>query len=317
MTFAIRPGLVAGARPLSRWATTLNRSPMTASRSGRPDRPSGPRSAVWTSGHRSTMNCLPSSIGLSSYGKCFGSATRTSPVASIVTSPAVGATSKCTPSCPPARCPRCGAVRQGPGPERVREHLAQRRVLATGAIPGLRAALHHARPTGGRHPVGRQYMAYQCLDNETKERIENLRAVPDFTASFGLGMDADRLSDMRQQYPPAVHPVVRTHSRTGRRLLSVNEVFTTHIVGLEVGESTALLDHLSARLGYPSTSAASGGRPTPSPFGTTDARSTTPCPTTRHNAASWNGPPSSVIDRAELFPAAYEQEPVALLRRAS
>jgi taurine dioxygenase len=31
----------------------------------------------------------------------------------------------------------------------------------------------------------------------------------------------------------------------------VNEVFTTHIVGLEAGESAALLDHLSAQARIP------------------------------------------------------------------
>jgi taurine dioxygenase len=95
------------------------------------------------------------------------------------------------------------------------------------------------------------YMAYQCLDDETKERIEDLRAVHDFTASFGLGMGADKLAEMREQYPPAEHPMVRTHPRTARRLLYVNEVFTTHVVGLEAGESAALLAYLSAQARIP------------------------------------------------------------------
>lgn len=119
--------------------------------------------------------------------------------------------------------------------------------------PSLGSVLRCITPAqrGGDTLWADMYMAYQCLDDETKERIENLRAVHDFTASFGLGMDADKLAEMREQYPPAEHPIVRIHPRTGRRLLYVNEVFTTHVVGLEPGESSALIAHLSAQARVP------------------------------------------------------------------
>jgi taurine dioxygenase len=119
--------------------------------------------------------------------------------------------------------------------------------------PSLGSVLRCITPAqrGGDTLWADMYMAYQCLDDETKQWIENLRAVHDFTASFGLGMDADKLSEMREQYPPAEHPIVRTHPRTGRRLLYVNEVFTTHIVGLEADESAALLARLSAQARIP------------------------------------------------------------------
>lgn len=119
--------------------------------------------------------------------------------------------------------------------------------------PSLGSVLRCITPAerGGDTLWADMYMAYQCLDDETKERIEDLRAVHDFTASFGLGMGADKLAEMREQYPPAEHPMVRTHPRTGRRLLYVNEVFTTHVVGLEAGESAALLAYLSAQARIP------------------------------------------------------------------
>jgi len=119
--------------------------------------------------------------------------------------------------------------------------------------PSLGSVLRCITPAkqGGDTLWADMYMAYQCLDDETKERIEDLRAVHDFTASFGLGMGADKLAEMREQYPPAEHPMVHTHPRTARRLLYVNEVFTTHVVGLEAGESAALLAYLSAQARIP------------------------------------------------------------------
>jgi taurine dioxygenase len=119
--------------------------------------------------------------------------------------------------------------------------------------PSLGSVLRCITPArcGGDTLWADMYMAYQCLDDETKERIENLRAVHDFAASFGLGMDADQLAEMREQYPPAEHPIVRTHPRTGRRLLYVNEVFTTHVIGLEADEGAALIAHLAAQARVP------------------------------------------------------------------
>jgi taurine dioxygenase len=64
-------------------------------------------------------------------------------------------------------------------------------------------------------------------------------------------MDPDRIAQMREQFPPAEHPVVRTHPQTGRRILYVNEIFVSHIVGIERDESDALLAYLSSRARIP------------------------------------------------------------------
>ena len=44
--------------------------------------------------------------------------------------------------------------------------------------------------------------------------------------------------------PPVVHPVIRTHPESGKRVIFVNALFTTHIVGLPKDESKAILGFL-------------------------------------------------------------------------
>ncbi len=93
--------------------------------------------------------------------------------------------------------------------------------------------------------------AYDGLDDALKERIDGLVAVHDFAASFGLALEPERLAEMRTEYPPARHPVVRTHPQTGRKLLYVNEIFTTEIVGMELEEGRALIRTLAASARVP------------------------------------------------------------------
>lgn len=70
--------------------------------------------------------------------------------------------------------------------------------------------------------------AYEALPEDMKARIAGLQAVHDAMPTFGQSLSGDRYDEMRKQYPPMVHPVVRTHPETGEKILYVNEGFTTH-----------------------------------------------------------------------------------------
>jgi alpha-ketoglutarate-dependent taurine dioxygenase len=86
--------------------------------------------------------------------------------------------------------------------------------------------------------------AYLGLDDRTRERLEGLVAVHDFTQSFGQGLSPEQLAEAQQVYPSVEHPVVRTHPETGERILYVNRIFTSHIVDMDPDESEALLGDL-------------------------------------------------------------------------
>jgi taurine dioxygenase len=119
--------------------------------------------------------------------------------------------------------------------------------------PSLGSLLHaiEVPEVGGDTLWADMGAAYDCLDDEVKERIDGLFAVHDWWASFGGGMTAEQREALRPDFPPVVHPVVRTHPETGRRTLYVNAAFTQHVVGMERDESDELLDLLYRQASYP------------------------------------------------------------------
>jgi len=117
------------------------------------------------------------------------------------------------------------------------------------AVPSAAAVLPAIElpPIGGDTVFCDMYAAYEGLSNKMKGQLEGLQAVNDFTKAFGHTLDEAGRAAMHEQYPPATHPVVRTHGETGRKLLYVNRAFTDSIAGLPEAESTALIDFLSSQ----------------------------------------------------------------------
>jgi taurine dioxygenase len=99
-------------------------------------------------------------------------------------------------------------------------------------------------PSGGDTLFSDMYAAYEGLDEETRELIDPLKAVHDYSQVFGLVIPPEKRDEMRETYPPVEHPVVRTHPETGRKLMYLNRFFGLRIVGLPEEESHALIDRL-------------------------------------------------------------------------
>lgn len=106
-------------------------------------------------------------------------------------------------------------------------------------------------PLGGDTLFADMEAAYEALPDDVREQIDGLTAVHDFTKVFGGRQDPEQLARTREQYPPAEHPVVRTHPVTGHRSIYVNAAFTDHIVGMERAESDRLLRYLYRQAAVP------------------------------------------------------------------
>jgi alpha-ketoglutarate-dependent taurine dioxygenase len=101
--------------------------------------------------------------------------------------------------------------------------------------------------TGGDTAFSDMAAAYDGLDDEMKERLDGLQAAHDYTLAFGSFVDDSKKAEMREQYPVAHHPIVRTHPETGRKLLFVNAYFTSHVVDMDENEGSQLLRYLISR----------------------------------------------------------------------
>ena len=85
--------------------------------------------------------------------------------------------------------------------------------------------------------------AYERLPDDIKDKIAGKIAVHDIARVFAgrLNKTAEQL---RETYPVMEHPIVRTHPETGANVLYVNNAFTSHIKGMDEGESKKLLQAL-------------------------------------------------------------------------
>jgi taurine dioxygenase len=101
---------------------------------------------------------------------------------------------------------------------------------------------------GGDTLFANMYKAYETLSAQLKKLLEGLTAI--HHGEFYRGR-YDTVDTKDKEYPRAEHPVIRTHPVTGKKLLFVNRMFTSHIVKLRREESDALLEMLYRHIETP------------------------------------------------------------------
>jgi len=102
-------------------------------------------------------------------------------------------------------------------------------------------------PVGGDTMFSNMELAYETLDNDLKEKIKDKKAVH---SSLGAAAFVDAYKGMEgngnlDEYSN-IHPIVRTHPETGKKILYVNSMYTKRIEGLDESESSKLLKQLFA-----------------------------------------------------------------------
>ena len=104
-------------------------------------------------------------------------------------------------------------------------------------------------PEGGDTWFTSLTAAYDSLPEDLRARIADLKAVHSYAHVYALKYpDREPLSEERKaQVPDLVHPVVRTHPATGRKVLYISEYIIKQFIGMSVEESRELLDELNAR----------------------------------------------------------------------
>ena len=106
---------------------------------------------------------------------------------------------------------------------------------------------------GGDTEWANMYAAYETLPDETKKRIEGLKAIHQFDQRSNPRLPPPDLryrdahsDELRALTPDVQHPIVRTHPVTGRKVLFVSLRFTIGIADMDDKEGAALLDELLA-----------------------------------------------------------------------
>ena len=99
--------------------------------------------------------------------------------------------------------------------------------------------LHTIPPVGGDTLFASMYAAYDALSAKMQAFLEGLTATHD-AATLRRKLNPGST----QPFPANSHPVIATHPVSRRKVIFVNEGFTSHINELSAGESAAVLAYL-------------------------------------------------------------------------
>jgi taurine dioxygenase len=90
------------------------------------------------------------------------------------------------------------------------------------------------------------YRAYAALPGDLKDVIENRQAKHKFAAGPAVGGVIPMTDAQEDMHPTVLHPMVRAHPETGRKVLNINPLHVYGIVGMGQDEAKALLDRIFA-----------------------------------------------------------------------
>ena len=103
-------------------------------------------------------------------------------------------------------------------------------------------------PTGGDTMWASATVAYNELSKPMQKFLSNLNAEHDFAYGFKESLaepgGKERLAQAIVDYPPVEHPVIREHPESGEKLIFVNALFTSKIIGMPEKESSSILKFL-------------------------------------------------------------------------
>jgi taurine dioxygenase len=118
-------------------------------------------------------------------------------------------------------------------------------------VPPKATALHAVKlpDTGGDTQFVNMAEAYDALPEETKKRIDGLKARHVYQSRFSE-RKLPQLPGERKVIATksVIHPLVRTHPQNGRKAIYVNPIRIEEIVGMEQAEALELLDELLAHV---------------------------------------------------------------------
>lgn len=109
-------------------------------------------------------------------------------------------------------------------------------------------------PSGGDTCFASMTAAYDALSPTLRSLLDGMKAVHDLAGQLRISVDRgiapEGFDEIRTQWPPVEHPVVRTHPVTGRKALYLNKATGSRLVGLTEKENDLLLpfllDHVRA-----------------------------------------------------------------------
>ena len=103
-------------------------------------------------------------------------------------------------------------------------------------------------PKGGDTMWASMSAAYDGLSEGMQKFLSTLNAEHDFSYGFKESLaepgGKERLAEAVKDNPPVQHPVIRVHPESKQKVIFVNALFTTKIIGLPSAESSAILDFL-------------------------------------------------------------------------